>query len=132
MCYVQFLKETLYCISLYGSELDQTKLEGILTSTNLTIDLCRDESLFNNFGTLFFFNKPQSQEFVEYRECLRSLISGSLVGGTLDAIQRVVRCFTGISPTIELVRDRDDFFLSTIFETPPETPDNVITFFSTT
>lgn len=116
---------------MYGSEIDQTKLETILTSTNITIDLCRDEQLFDNFGTLFNYTKPQDQEFVEYRECIRALIDGSLVGGTLDAIQRVIRCFTGISPIVQNIRDRADFFLSTLSETPPETPNGVITVFST-
>jgi hypothetical protein len=122
----------LYTVAtMYGKEVDRTLLENLLTTTNNYVNLCRDEQLYNNFGVLFNYRKPQTQEFVEYRMCLLDLILAALVGGTIDAIQRVVRCFTGIDPVIELIRDRNDFFLSTIFQTPPETTDGIITHFST-
>jgi len=122
----------LYTVmNTYARELDQVELENILTSTNNYINICRDEVLYDNFGKLFSYTKPQIQQFVEYRESLRALILGSLVGGTIDAVERVIRSFTGVTPFIELIRDRNDFFLTTEFETPPETPDSFITHFST-
>jgi len=122
----------LYTVAnMYGCELDQTKLENILAGTNNYISLCRDAQLYDNFGYYFNYRKPQSQEFVEYRVCLENLILGSLVGGTIDGIERVVRSFTGVSPTLEYIRSREDFFLNTIFETPPEAPDGIRTSFST-
>lgn len=125
-------KTNLYTVmNMYSKELDQAKLENTLTATNITIDLCRDEQLFQNFGVFFDYDKPQLQEFVEYRECLRNLILGALNGSTIDAINRVVSCFTGLDPVLELIRNRNDFFLTTIFETPPETPNGAITAFST-
>lgn len=122
----------LYVVAnMYGKELDQTILEDTLTKTNNYISLCRDEQLFDNFGTLFNFVKPQTEQFVEYRETLLNLILGSLVGGTLDAIQRVIRSFTGVTPDVQLIRDRNDFFATTVLETPPEVPNGIITHFST-
>lgn len=121
----------LYTVAtMYGKELDQTLLENLLTTTNNYINLCRDENLYDNFGVLFDYQKPQTQQYVEYRMVLSNLILAALVGGTVDAVQRVVRSFTGVDPTLLLIRDRNDFFLSTLFETPPELPDNFRTFFS--
>ncbi len=111
--------------NMYARELDQNYLEDTLTKTNNYISLCRDEQLFDNFGTFFNYIKPQIQEFVEYRMTLYHLILGSLVGGTLDAIERVIKSFTGVSPVIELIRDRQDFFLTTQLETPTPTPDGI-------
>lgn len=122
----------LYVVAnMYGKELDQTILEDTLTKTNNYISLCRDEQLFDNFGTLFSFLKPQTEQFVEYRECLLHLILASLIGGTFDSVAQVIRCFTGVTPDIQLIRDRNDFFATTILETPPEVPNGVITHFST-
>lgn len=117
--------------NIYGSELDTVKLEDLLTKTNNYISLCRDEKLFDNFGILFDYKRPQAQEFVEYRECLGALIRSSLVGGTIDAIDRVIRCFTGVNPILRSIKDENDFFITPIFESPPEVPDGAIIFFST-
>lgn len=116
---------------MYGSELDQTKLEDILTATNNYVALCRDEQLYDNFGFSFNYPKPQVQTSVEYRNTLRNLLLGSLTGGTFDAIRRVVKSFTGVTPVLGTIKDREDFFLSTILETPPEAPDGSRHFFST-
>ncbi len=123
----------LYVVgNTYGQEFNALEYEDLLTKTNNYINLCRDEKLFDNFGFLFNYKRPQNQVFVEYRECLRALILGSLVGGTIDALERVVRCFTGANPVLKEIKDENDFFITPVFETPPETPDGVITFFSTT
>jgi hypothetical protein len=112
-------KSNLYTVAnMYGKELDLVELENILTTTNNFIDLCRDEYLFDNFGYNFNYIKPQSQQFIEYRMCLLNLILASLVGGTIDAIDRIVRCFTGVNPNLQLIRERNDFFLDTILEIP--------------
>ena len=129
---VQNRNSNLYLVAnMYSREFDQGKLENILTSTNNYISLCRDEQLFQNFGIFFDYDISPTQEFVEYRTCLLNLILASLVGGTTDAIERSVRCFTGVTPIIQLIQDRNDFFLSTILETPPEVPNGIITDFST-
>lgn len=107
----------LYTVAdTYGKELDQTLLENLLTTTNNYISLCRDEALYDNFGVLFNYPKPQTQEFVEYRECLRIFILSALIGGTVQSLNATVRSFTGVNPNLELVRNRNDFFLSTIQE----------------
>jgi hypothetical protein len=122
----------LYKIAdMYGKELDQVTLENTLTVTNNYISLCRDEQLFDNFGTLFNFSKPQTLQFVDYRGILENLVLASLDGGTLDSIQRVVRSFTGVTPDLLLIKDREDFFLNTILEIPPEAPNGTRKFFST-
>lgn len=116
---------------MYGREFDQVKLENLLTTTNNFIDLCRDEALYDNFGVFFNYVKPQNQVFIEYREVLRTMILGALQGSTLAAIQSVVEGFSGVPASIELIRDRGDFFLNTNLEIPPETPNGIRTFFST-
>jgi hypothetical protein len=116
---------------MYGREFDSVKLENLLTTTNNFIDLCRDEQLYNNFGVFFNYVKPQNQVFIEYREVLRTMILGSLTGSTIAAVQSVVVGFAGVPASIELVRDRGDFFLNTNLEIPPESPNGVRTFFST-
>ena len=111
----------LYIVmTMYGRELDLTKLEDVLTATNIQIDLCRDENLYDNFGIFFGYIKPPTQEFVEYREALRALILASLEGSTVDAILKVVKSFTGVNPSLNLIRDRRDLFLSTISEVPTQ------------
>jgi hypothetical protein len=117
--------------NMYGKEIDQTKLENILTITNNYVSLCRDEQLFDNFGIFFDYTKPQIQTSVEYRNTLRNLVLGSLTGGTFTAIRRIVKSFTGVTPILGTVKERNELFLSTILETPPEAPDGVRTFFST-
>lgn len=124
-------KTLLYTVmNMYGKEFDQTRLENLLTTTNNFIDLCRDEQLYQNFAIFFNYVKPQLQEYVEYRECIRALMLGSLVGSTIEALQMTIRCFTGVDPDIRLVRELNDFFLSTIHESPLETPDGIRTEFS--
>jgi len=118
--------------NMYSRELDQNYLEDTLTKTNNYISLCRDEQLFDNFGTFFNYEKPQTQQFVEYRMCLLNLILGSLVGATEDAVERVIKCFTGVNPIIELIRERNDFFLTTELETPTPTPNGVAVDFTLT
>lgn len=109
----------LYTVAnMYGKELDSTLIENFLTTTNNFIGLCRDEQLFDNFGTFFGYIKPQNQQFVEYRMCLLNLILASLVGGTNDAVERIVRSFTGVNPNLQFISTRQDFFLDTILEVP--------------
>lgn len=116
---------------MYGKELDQTKLEDILTATNNYIALCRDEQLYQNFGFFFDYTKPQVQTSVEYRNTLRNLLLGSLTGGTFSAIRSVVKSFTGVTPILGTIAEREDFFLNTILTAPPETPNGTRQFFST-
>lgn len=116
---------------MYGREFDSVKLENLLTTTNNFIDLCRDEQLYDNFGVFFNYIKPQNQVFIEYREVLRTMILGALTGSTLAAVQSVVIGFAGVPASIELIRDRGDFFLNTNLEIPPELPNGSRTFFST-
>lgn len=127
---VQDRKTKLYTVcNMYGREFDQNYLEDTLTATNNYVDLCRDEQLFDNFGTFFDFPRPQTEAFVQYRLNLENLILASLIGGTLDAVIRVIRSFTGVAPLIQLIRDRNDFFLTTQLETPTPAPDGATTNF---
>lgn len=116
--------------NMYGREFDQTKLEDILTATNNYIALVRDEQIYQNFGILFNYVKPQIQTSVEYRNALRNLILASLAGGTFSAIRSVVKAFTGVTPVLGTIVERNEFFLNTILETPPEAPDGTRQFFT--
>ena len=115
--------------NMYGKEFDQSELENILTTTNNYISLCRDEQLFQNFGYFFSYIKPQQQTAVEYRNALKNLLLGSLQGGTFSAIRRVVKSFTGVTPILQAIKDRNEFFLSTILEDPIGAIDGVNTSF---
>jgi hypothetical protein len=116
-------------MNMYGKELDQTKLENYLTTTNIYLDFCRDEALFDNFGDLFNYPKTVLQEHIEYRESLRAMISGSLAGSTVEAVSGVIRSFTGVDPDIRLIRAFNDFYLNTIQDVPtvPGGPQTVFT-----
>jgi hypothetical protein len=109
----------LYVVDdMYGNQLDAAFYENFLTQTDNLIDLCRDEFLQPNFGVLFNFVKPTSMTFVDYRWILKQLMLASLEGSTNDAVSRVVAAFTGVSPNLINVRDRNDFFLNTIQDNP--------------
>lgn len=103
-------------MKMYGLELDRALLLKELVRTDNYISLTRDEQLFANFGTFFNFIKPTSMQPVDYRRCLQALIAASFEGSTDEAILTIVRCFTGVSCTIETIRDIADFFLTTILE----------------
>lgn len=122
----------LYVVAqTYGQEFDKVELENALISTDNYISSCRDESLYNNFGVSFKYQKPTNQQFVEYRMCLLNLLLASMDGSTANAVKKVVKSFTGVDPDLRLIRDREDSFISSIQEIPPQTPNGSITFFST-
>lgn len=129
---VSLRNTNIYTIdTVYGKEFDSVFLERTLTAHNNYISLCRDEYLFDNYGVLFNYAKPQNQQFIEYRNTLESLITSSLVGGTETAIRKVIKSFTGVNPDIQLIRNNSDFFINSVMEVPAETPDGTRTFFST-
>lgn len=101
---------------MYGKEIDRALLLKELVKTDNYLTFTRDENLFANFGSFFNFIKPTSMQFVDYRRCLQAMVEASLEGSTDAAINRIVRCFTGVHPTIKTVRDVADFFLTTILE----------------
>lgn len=101
---------------MYGKEADKVGLLEALTTTDNYITLTRDENLFNNFGTFFNFTRPSTTQFVDYRRCTEAMISASLHGGTPSAITDIVKCWTGVSPSITSVQDLLDFQLTTIVE----------------
>lgn len=94
-----------------ATHLDALRLQLFLTSQDTFIRLGRDESLYDNFGIFFNFQKPIDLTNVEYRRCLENLITASLEGGTIDALNQVVRSFTGVDPTIVYIRDTIAFIL---------------------
>lgn len=105
----------LYLVdNMYGNQLDQVYYANYLTQTDNYITLCVDENLYQNFGVLFNYAKPNSMQYVDYRWILMNLIQASLVGSTNEAIILTVQSFTGVPPIITNIRDEDDFFLITI------------------
>jgi hypothetical protein len=105
---------------MYGNQLDQVYYANFLTQTDNYITLCVDENLYQNFGVLFNFPKPNTMQFVDYRWILMNLIAASLVGSTNEAIILTIQSFTGVPPEITPIRDENDFFLNTI-QDPPTT-----------
>lgn len=105
--------------NMYANQLDKVYYELFLTKTDNFIALCRDEFLYQNFGILFNYPKPNLQTFIEYRETLKQLIIGSLNGSTLEPVLGVIQTFTGVFPLIENIRDRNDFFLNLIQQGTP-------------
>jgi len=105
----------------YGNQLDAAYYASFLTQTNNYIDLAIDEVLYQNFGVLFNFVKPNSMQYVDYRWILMNLYLASLVGGTNQAVIYVIQAFTGVPPAINNVRDFNNFILTTT-QDPPITP----------
>lgn len=103
-------------MSMYGAEADTALLEKELVRTDLYLALTRDEHLFQNFGIFFNFPKPAAMQFVDYRRCLQSLVDAALHGSTNQAIIDIIKCFTGVGPTVESIQNIADFFLTTITE----------------
>lgn len=101
---------------MYGKEFDRTLLLKELVRQDNYLTFTRDENLYNNWGIYFNFIKPSTMQFVDYRRCLQSMIDASLHGSTNEAIMTIARCFTGVGPLIETIRDIADFFLTTIME----------------
>jgi hypothetical protein len=103
---------------MYGNQFDQVYYANFLTQTDNYITLCVDENLYQNFGVLFSYPKPNSMQYVDYRWILMNLIQASLVGSTNEAIILTVQAFTGVPPAITPIRDENDFFLVTIQDNP--------------
>lgn len=95
---------------MYATSLDLMRLQIELLKTDISVDLVRDEQLFENFGTFFDFDKPLTLQPIEYRTIMRSLITASLAGSTLRAINEVIQVFTGVHPLITLIRDLNEGF----------------------
>lgn len=104
--------------NMYGNQLDAAFYETFLTQTNNYVDLAVDEVLFDNFGILFEFPKPNSMQYVDYRWILMNLYLASLVGGTNQAVIDIVQAFTGVPPAINNVRDFNNFILTTTQDAP--------------
>lgn len=105
--------------NMYGAQFDAAYYENFLTQTDNYIALVRDEFLYQNFGVLFNYPKPNIQTFVEYRQTLKQLILGSLNGSTLEPVLGVIQTFTGVPPLIQNIRDLNDFFLNLIQQGTP-------------
>lgn len=123
----------------YGNQLDAAYYASFLTQTNNYIDLAVDEVLYQNFGVLFEFLKPNSMQYVDYRWILMNLYLAALVGGTNQAIIYTIQAFTGVPPAINNVRDFNNFILTTSqdapiipagFPVPPQTVFNTSTPYS--
>jgi len=111
----------LYLVeNMYGNQFDQVYYTNFLTQTDNYVTLCVDENLYQNFGVLFNFPKPNTMQYVDYRWILINLIQASLVGSTNEAIILTIQAFTGVPPEITPIRDENDFFLVTI-QDPPTT-----------
>lgn len=121
----------LYLVdNMYGNQLDIVYYTNFLTQTDNYITLCVDENLYQNFGVLFNFPKPNSMQYVDYRWILMNLIAASLVGSTNEAVILTIQAFTGVPPEITDVRDENDFFLVTI-QDPPIVPSGAQAVFHT-
>lgn len=96
---------------MLSKQLDSLILQTLQTKEDTFVHNSRDEALFDNFGAYFGFQKPLIMTNVEYRRALESFILGSLEGGTLDSVYKIVIPFTGVPPTIKNIRDEFDFII---------------------
>jgi len=104
---------------MYGDQLDQVFYQTLLTKTNNFVDMAVDEVLYQNFGVMFNFSKPNSMQYVDYRWILMNLYLASLNGSTVEAVNLIGQAFTGVLPVIADVRDFKDFFLNVIQQGTP-------------
>jgi len=118
---------------MYGNELDQAKLEIEKTKIDTSIEKCRDDALYANFGSYLTFPKPTNMEMLLYRQILRKMFASLPFQGTNQAIINTVIPFTGVNPTITNARDQIDFvcydtvIAGTSFLDDLGTPPNTIT-----
>jgi hypothetical protein len=104
---------------MYGNQLDQVYYATFLTGTNNYVDLAVDEVLYQNFGVMFNFSKPNDMQYVDYRWILINMYLGSLAGSTVQAVNLVGQAFTGVYPIITNIRALNDFFLNLIQQGTP-------------
>lgn len=109
---------------MYGNQLDQIYYTTFLTQSDNYVAFAVDEVLYDNFGILFNFPKPQSMEYVDYRWILMNAYLASLVGGTNQAVILLGQAFTGVVPAINNIRDINNFIINTVQDPPiiPMTP----------
>jgi len=79
---------------------DDRLLELLKVKGDLVFDTVRDESIYDNFGSLFNTRKPDDFSYTEYRDILDSFRPSFLNGSTEYAIKTVVHDITGVTPTI--------------------------------
>jgi hypothetical protein len=96
---------------MYGANLDAMKLQLIKMKLDQGINIGRDESLYDNFGAYFDFEKPAGMDYVQYRYVLKAIFNSLFYSGTEYSIKAIVRAFTGIDPTIENIRDAANFYI---------------------
>ncbi len=104
---------------MYGQQLDLVYYANFLTQTDNYVDMAVDEVLYQNFGIMFNFPKPNTMVYVDYRWILMNLYLASLNGSTIQAVNLVAAAFAGVSPIITNIRDLNDFFLNLIQQGTP-------------
>lgn len=104
---------------MYGDQLDTVFYTNLLTKSGNFIDMAVDEVLYQNFGVMFNFPKPNSMQYVDYRWILMNLYLASLHGSTVEAVNLIAQAFTGVLPVITNIRDFKDFFLNVIQQGTP-------------
>ena len=87
--------------SLYGRMLDGVKIERIRSARDNFKEHVRDEVLYNNFGYLVKYKKPENITYSEYRERVLTVLNASIeYSGRKQGLKDVIQVFTGEPPTI--------------------------------
>lgn len=94
---------------MYGARFDFLKLSTIKANLDMSIEIGRDEALFDNFGSYFDYPRPVSMDYLQYRLTLKALYESIFYFGSDYAIQRIVASFTGVYPTIIPIRTIANF-----------------------
>lgn len=96
-------------IRMLSNELSITIIENEKVKKDKSLENCRDEALYPNFGYNLRLTKPLSMSFVQYREVIRGAMNALLLQGTSSSIIYSVLPFTGVKPTITNFRDNIQF-----------------------
>jgi len=83
----------------YARQIEELRFEALRARRDIYLVSVRDESLYNNFGTLYSFTQ-RSQTLQEYREQLIQLKDAYEFSGTFGAVKRIVKVFTCREPDI--------------------------------
>lgn len=88
----------------HSRQVEELQFEALRSKRDIYLGSVRDESLYNNFGSLYNFSQ-RTQTLQEYREQLIQLMKAYETSGTYQAIIDIVKIFTCRIPVITEIKD---------------------------
>ena len=98
-------------LNVYGEDYDKRQLELISIMNDNIISQCRDSVLYDNFGSVIGFERPNGMTNTEYKTIVMKAFAAAMNGSTYSAIKEMVKIFTAVDPDFLLIRDNTEFVI---------------------